>query len=421
MTAFERFSFASEFAVIFARICALNNSLIYLPILGLHNSFIGKCKAHSAANRDIAKRSRKLSFTIELSGSKAATNFYSIHFSEALEMAKTISTATSSAKPARAPRAKKVKSVESVKINNAESLELDELLALVGEAPDMADPAATRVIEDDKPVTVEDLIAAETVSDEDLDALLADPVLRDAEHVQTEEATSIEDLEIAVGRAEATEAMLAAATEQVLDGSAPSSPEPVHVEVTAVTAAVAEKVAAEEKVKKVPVPRKHYTDKVERLKDRVGASLSEYTVLTTADALVDEAELSAVMERTLEIIRAMNSKEKNRASNFIEFLSGKRAKLNNVLERVLRVLHRDGVIQTGNEGNVMKDLIARPYSPASARAMGGNTVSMYADLKVIIPMEGAKGKYVANPDSLLLAKAMSMITASVEPEVAAAS
>lgn len=122
-----------------------------------------------------------------------------------------------------------------------------------------------------------------------------------------------------------------------------------------------------------------------------------------------EADLKAVMERTLEITRSMNSKEKNRASNFMEFLSGKKGRLNEVLERVLRLLERKGYLTTGNSGNVMKDLMARPYSPASTRAMGSNTVNMYAALKVIVP--DGKGKYVANPDSLLLAKARSLLAA----------
>lgn len=322
-------------------------------------------------------------------------------------MAKTISSSSPAVKPARAPRAKKP-AKDTVQMNHAEALELDELLALVGAAPDMEDPAAVSVIEDDKPVTIEDLLAAEDqfdamMADNDddmLDALLADPVLA------TPAEATLEDLESAVGAAEATEASMAAATEDSLGSFSPTEVSEAAVAGT-----------AEPKAKRVATPRKHYTDKVERLKDRVGDMLSEYTVLTTEDALVDESELGAVMERTMEIIRAMNSKEKNRASNFIEFLSGKRAKLNTVLERVLTVLDRDGLVQTGNEGNVMKDLIARPYSPASARAMGGNTISMYADLKVIIPEAGARGKFVANPDSLLLMKARSML--SVAPASAA--
>lgn len=210
------------------------------------------------------------------------------------------------------------------------------------------------------------------------------------------------DLEAAVHRAEATEAMMAAAVvEDVVEGAVPTGD---AAEVVAAKEGAASKPA---KPGRTVTPRRHYSDKVERLKDRMGASLAEYTVLTTADALVDETDLKVVMERTLEIIRSMNSKEKNRASNFMEFLSGKKGRLNEVLERVLRLLEREGYLTTGNGGNVMKDLMARPYSPASARAMGSNTVNMYAALKVIVP--DGKGKYVANPDSLLLAKARSLL------------
>lgn len=221
----------------------------------------------------------------------------------------------------------------------------------------------------------------------------------------------MQELETIAARAEAAALMIESATPDTDDGSAPTGE--------------GSDVVAEATPKKERVPRKHYSDKVERLKDRMGASLGEYMVLTAADAMVeDEAALQATMDATLQIIRDMNSKEKNRASGFIEFLSGKKAKLNNVLERVLSVLERDGYVQTGNEGNVFKDLLSRPYSPASARAMGGNTISMFADLKVILA-EG-KGRFVANPDSLLLAKAKSMLTAAAkapspaasEPEVA---
>lgn len=304
-------------------------------------------------------------------------------------MAKNLSAAkSSSTKTPRAPRAKKV--AEVVTLNSAETLsvedDLDTLLAALGdEAPQPKSEVIADVV-----ITEADLENMEP----DLDALLADPIVSEAPTEAVTELT-LEELEVAVTRAEAVDAMMATATvDEITVGASPSETEAAPGEV---------------KAKRVVTPRKHYTDKVERLKDRVGAELAEYTVLTTADALVDEAELSAVMERTLGIIREMNSKQKNRASNLIEFLSGKRARLNNVLERVLRVLERDGVIQTGNEGNVMKDLLARPYSPASARAMGGNTIGMYADLKLIVA--DGKGKYVANPDSLLLAKARSMLAA----------
>lgn len=264
--------------------------------------------------------------------------------------------------------------------------EVDELQSLLAELGVVEDGALPTTAASNDEIVIE--LAAPSV---------AEPAAVHAE-------PDMQTLEELSARAEATELVIAAATpDTVDDGSAPTGDSS-----DAVAAAPAEDAAP----KKERVPRKHYSDKVERLKDRMGASLGDYMVLTTADALVDdEAALKVTMDATLQIIRDMNSKEKNRASGFIEFLSGKKAKLNNVLERVLGVLERDGFLQTGNDGNVFKNLLERPYSPASARAMGGNTVSMFADLKVILA-EG-KGRFVANPDSLLLAKAKSMLASAV--------
>lgn len=297
--------------------------------------------------------------------------------------------------------------------------EYDELVALEGlsepePTPEVVAPSA---VQDDELAALEALLApeqlptppVETAIDDldDLEVLLAD--VTEPTPVPAGVELTMDDLEAAVNRAEATDAALAAAnTDETMEGAIPTG--------DAAESSDAADGAAADKPKRAATPRKHYSDKVERLKDRVGDALSEYTVLTTADALVDEGELGAVMERTLEIIRAMNVKEKARASNFIEFLSGKKVKLNEVLERVLRLLDREGFLTTGNTGNVIKDLIARPYSIASARAMGGNTVGMYADLKVIIP--DGKGRFVANPDSLLLAKARSLL--AIAPAATAA-
>lgn len=260
--------------------------------------------------------------------------------------------------------------------------EFTELMAALGEAPDVITVQPTPASADSDEVLLDSALA-------ELDASVAA-----AEAVEDAAELSLEALEAVVVRAEATELMMATATPEGvtegLEGAAPTGG-PV--------------AGATEK--KERAPRKYYSDKVERLKARVGEKLVEYSVLTTADVVADEEALKQVMEQTLEIIRKMNSKEKNRASNLIEFLSGKRSKLNEVLERVLRVLERDGYVQTGNEGNVMKDLLARPYSPASARAMGGNTIGMYADLKLIVPV--GKGRFEPNPDSLLLQKARTML------------
>lgn len=254
------------------------------------------------------------------------------------------------------------------------------------------------------PVQSADVVFTESVptgaaaDDAGLQAMFESLGLSDAD-IATQ-PPSEEALNAAVNTAQAVEASLAQAT-----------PDGV-VEAGAVPTGTATDVVVEkaEKVKKVAVPRKHYSDKVERLKDRMGENLAGFTVLTIADAEVADADLKAVMDSTLAIIKAMNKKEQARASMMLEFLAGKKPKPNEILERAIKVLNRDGFISTGNDGNLFKDLVARPYSHGAARAMGGNTVSMLADLKLLVA--DGKQKFVGNPESLLLMKANSMILAA---------
>lgn len=291
--------------------------------------------------------------------------------------------------------------------------------------PRAAKTEAAAVLTMEHAMTVEPTMSAAISANDDLDKLLADigmfvpddevivaaptdePVVIEASLPMT---PAVDELEAAVSGAETAELMSAAATEEGDDGSAPSGTASELVSEPGAAAAT----------KKTPTPRVRYTDKVERLKARVGDKLGEYSVLTTADVPMDDAALGEVMERTMDIIRAMNKKVGNRGVNFIEWLSGKKASLNSVIERTLKLLQADGHLETGEQGNVMKNLLARPYSLASARAMGGNTIAMLVQLKLIVPMEGAKGKFVANPDSLLLASALTRLsaptTASAEPD-----
>lgn len=254
----------------------------------------------------------------------------------------------------------------------------------------------------------ESVISADA-SDMALDDLIASLTEPDEVLVSTttsEEPVVISDamLDAAVSGAEATEIMVNSA----VVGDADAAGVPTGDTCDVITESVAEGTAPEAKVKKTPTPRKHYTDKTERLKDKLGAGLSEYSVLTLADAGVTDEELVAKMEETMGVIKAMNKKKQTRAVVLIEYLAGKKATLNEVIARAARLLLSQGYLTTGNDGNLFKDLIARPYSPGAARAMGGNTISMMADLKLVT--QDGKGKYVANPESLLLMKLQSMLT-----------
>jgi flagellar biosynthesis GTPase FlhF len=167
---------------------------------------------------------------------------------------------------------------------------------------------------------------------------------------------------------------------------------------------------AEREAAKLAKPKRVFfgADKVSRLKHSMGEKFGDYMVLTTADATLTGDELAAKQQETVEIIEKMGVKVKNRATFLLDFVSGKTSKLNNVLEIGLRTLSTDGKIVTGDKGNFHTALLAKPYAPSAARAMGNNTVAMFRLLKLIVG-NGDKQTYVANPDSLLLAAAKSKL------------
>lgn len=235
-----------------------------------------------------------------------------------------------------------------------------------------------------------------------LDALIASlgaPEAAEAAPVVTDAA-----LLEAVEQVEAVEIATAAAeTDTAPEGSVPTG--------EGTDVADPEVEAAPVKTKKASTPRVSYgttaDGKVRRLKDKLGDSAAEYTVLTLDDAGLDEQALAAKVDETFGLIAKMNKKEANRAAMFIEFVAGKKSQMNNVLKRVLQVLAADGYLTTGMQGNVMVDLLSVPYSAGAARAMGGNTIGMYEDLAVL--KADGKGRFIANPDSLLLMKANQLL------------
>jgi hypothetical protein len=170
---------------------------------------------------------------------------------------------------------------------------------------------------------------------------------------------------------------------------------------------------------KARTPRVHYANKTDRIKARLGANLGNYLVLEIADADLEGDALKAKQDETLAVIDAMSVKVKNRASLLLDFLSGKTGKPNEILKRALDVLAADGKITTGDNGNLHKNLIAKPYSPSAARAMGRNTVTVMEKTKMIVA--GAnKGEFLPNPSSLFLAMANEMTGLSAAAEEPAA-
>jgi hypothetical protein len=237
-----------------------------------------------------------------------------------------------------------------------------------------------------------------------LDELMAalESVPADEVQVETHDDHDAEAIDAAVSGAEAIEASIKAATvDEHDDGSAPTEP-------TGEDAAIAADATEAPKGKKkgTGAKRVHYSDKTQRIIDRLGDKASEFTVLTLADAELDEDAIKLVMAETFDTIRKMNKKQQARAGLLMDFVSGKSTRLNEVATRTLKLLHSSGAVSMGKDGNLLKDLLAKPYSPGAARAMGGNTVGMFEDLKLVVK-DGVN--YRVNPESLLLAKTNSLL------------
>lgn len=171
---------------------------------------------------------------------------------------------------------------------------------------------------------------------------------------------------------------------------------------------VAEPKAPEEpKTKKEAPVRKHYASKTERLNDKLGTSLGDYTVLEVSDATLEGNALKTKQDETLATLKGAGVKVQNRMTFMIEFAAGKTAKLNGVIVTAFKLLASEGKITVGENGNLHKALIKHPYSPTAARAMGGNTLLAMKLLKVVVP--GEKGEYLPNPESLYRIKINSML------------
>jgi hypothetical protein len=262
---------------------------------------------------------------------------------------------------------------EIIESADVETLELSEIAEALEAEPQL--PALPQVIE----IPAE--VLAGGVSDE-LDAVLATIEVQDS-YAQT----SVEEGDPTIEGASA---------EELADAST-ALPAPAQDPSAAAAAAPA----------KARTPRVHYVNKTDRIKARLGANLGNYLVLEIADADLEGDALKAKQDETLAVIDAMSVKVKNRASLLLDFLSGKTGKPNEILKRALDVLAADGKITTGDNGNLHKNLLAKPYSVSAARAMGRNTVTVMEKTKMIVA--GAnKGEFLPNPSSLFLAMANEM-------------
>lgn len=325
----------------------------------------------------------------------------------------TMNTATKTPRRARAPKKTAVQTVEANMLGAAEASaamidpQIAALLDVLGEGANLP---GVETIEGDAAPVIESADVIETATVETLDVSAELPALPavvelPAELLDVPTAPTDETLSAAIADLEVAEHYtLVPADAAPIEGASPAE----IAEAEAVAPAAVEVVAP-----KAPrAPRMHYQNKTDRIKARLGEKLGDYLVLEIDDASLEGDALKAKQDETLAVIDAMAVKVKNRASLLIDWLSGKTAKPNEILKRALDVLFADGKITTGDNGNLHKNLLAKPYSASAARAMGRNTVTVMEKTKMVI--QSGKGEFLPNPNSLFLAMAQQMLSPAAE-------
>lgn len=211
------------------------------------------------------------------------------------------------------------------------------------------------------------------------------------------------------------------------------------------SADVDESPAPEAKVEKKEKPKAKAADKGEKkekspstarttyqnakrsavLLDRLGGDTSEI-VLEFSDVDLTPEELKAKQTAFLNALNmqphmstdGVSVQKKVAEKVVILFTMFKRnGSWNEVMYRTFKVLLTDGFIQSGDGGNLVKELLAKPYSVGTARAQAGQMMQMLPLLK--IAKETGKGRLEINENSTIVARLRSQYFADLSEKPAA--
>lgn len=140
--------------------------------------------------------------------------------------------------------------------------------------------------------------------------------------------------------------------------------------------------------------------KSEVLKARLGDKASELLLLEVADATLPAEELQAKQEALLDDIDKLAKKVGEKANMLFAWLKNG-GKLNEVMQRSLQVLAKEGELTSGDKGNLQSNLRDK-YSVGTARSQANQMFMLFPALAITVK---EKGRMVANPNSLILMKA----------------
>ncbi|WP_151708835.1 hypothetical protein [Acinetobacter brisouii] len=152
----------------------------------------------------------------------------------------------------------------------------------------------------------------------------------------------------------------------------------------------------------------HNAKKSDVLLDRLGGSQDDI-VLEFSDADLSPEELADKQREFLQVLNiqphmsttGVSTQKKVAEKVVILFTYLKRGgKMNEVIYRTIKLLVEEGKVTSGDNGNLVKSLLDKPYSKGTARAQSGQMFKLLPLLK--IAKEDSKGVFVANEDSVIL-------------------
>lgn len=159
----------------------------------------------------------------------------------------------------------------------------------------------------------------------------------------------------------------------------------------------------EEEVKVVRAHKARTVTPSSRILAKLGAEAVDYATLTTACASKDD---TALIEDLSSTVDAMALYVSDKAVNLFDFLKTGGG-LNAVTLRGFEVLIKDGRLVGGKDGNIVQNLLTKPYSLGTANSQSNQVIQLFTDLKIGTRM--ARGVVEINPDSIILERVKTLL------------
>lgn len=331
---------------------------------------------------------------------------------------------------------------------NADEIALDDLFAEI-------DASLPEIVEASPAEPTEPAIEAlDGLDDADLDALMGEiePAVEPAVEVaeptvepepapttaETVLATVEDELDGLFDESDIDESLLSL-DDLVIEDAPAVAPEPVKKKSPKKKAVATEPKAddqpaedgapkAEPKKKEPATPRTTYVNasKSKVLLDRLSGDTSEL-VLEFDDVDLPPEELAKKQRAFLAVLNnqpatttnGQTVQKKVAEKVVILFTMFKQKKgWNEVMYRTFKLLLTDGYIQSGDKGNLVQELLKKPYSIGTARAQAGQMMQMLPLLK--IATETSKGRLEINENSTILHRLRNDYFADLQPKSDAA-